>query len=110
LLQEITARFPGDAGRIARMSIIRENPERHVRMAHLATVGSFSVNGVAALQSRLLAEFTLRDFAEMYPEKFNNKTNGVTPRRFHASGQPPAVRVDRRQDRLRLAQRPGPAT
>jgi glycogen phosphorylase len=82
LLQEITARFPGDASRIARMSIIRENPERHVRMAHLATVGSFSVNGVAALQSRLLAEFTLRDFAEMYPEKFNNKTNGVTPRRF----------------------------
>jgi glycogen phosphorylase len=92
-LKDIQARFPGDAGRIARMSIIRENPERRVRMAHLATVGSFSVNGVAALQSRLLAEFTLADFAEMYPEKFNNKTNGVTPRRFMRLANPRLCRL-----------------
>jgi starch phosphorylase len=87
-LKEVAAAFPGDAGRIAAMSIIREGPERRVRMAHLATIGSSSVNGVAALQSRLLAEFTLRDFAELYPEKFNNKTNGVTPRRFMRLGNP----------------------
>jgi starch phosphorylase len=87
-LKEVAVAFPGDAGRIAAMSIIREGPERRVRMAHLATIGSFSVNGVAALQSRLLAEFTLRNFAELYPEKFNNKTNGVTPRRFMRLGNP----------------------
>jgi starch phosphorylase len=87
-LKEVTARYPGDMARIARMSIIRENPERRVRMAHLACVGTFSVNGVAALHSRLLAEHTLRDFAEMYPEKFNNKTNGVTPRRFMRLSNP----------------------
>lgn len=88
LLREVQARFPGDAGRVARMSIIRESPERRVRMAHLAAAGSFSVNGVAALQSRLLTQFTLRDFAELYPEKFNNKTNGVTPRRFMRLANP----------------------
>ncbi len=87
-LKEVAAAFPGDAGRIAAMSIIREGPERRVRMAHLGVVGSFSVNGVAALQSRLLAEFTLSNFAELYPEKFNNKTNGVTPRRFMRLGNP----------------------
>ncbi len=87
-LNEVAAAFPGEAGRIAAMSIIREGSERRVRMAHLATVGSFSVNGVAALQSRLLAEFTLRDFAGLWPEKFNNKTNGVTPRRFMRLGNP----------------------
>ena len=87
-LKEVAARFPGDMDRIARMSIIREHPERHVRMAHLACVGTFSVNGVAALHSRLLREYTLRDFAEMYPEKFNNKTNGVTPRRFMRLANP----------------------
>ena len=88
LLREVQARFPDDAGRVARMSIIRESPERRVRMAHLAAAGSFSVNGVAALQSRLLTQFTLRDFAELYPEKFNNKTNGVTPRRFMRLANP----------------------
>jgi starch phosphorylase len=88
LLKEISARYPGDPVRIARMSIIRETPERRVRMAHLAAVGSFSVNGVAALQSRLLAELTLSDFAELYPNRFNNKTNGVTPRRFMRLGNP----------------------
>jgi starch phosphorylase len=70
------------------MSIIEEGQDRQVRMAHLATVGSFSVNGVAELQSRLLREITLSDFAEMWPEKFNNKTNGVTPRRFMRLANP----------------------
>lgn len=87
-LKEVRKRFPGEADRVARMSIIREQPERRVRMAHLAAVGSYSINGVAALQSRLLAEFTLRDFAELYPDRFNNKTNGVTPRRFMRLGNP----------------------
>ncbi len=81
-LNEVRARFPGDEGRIARMSIIQEDPERRVRMANLAVAGSFAVNGVAELQSRLLAQTTLRDFAELWPQKFWNQTNGVSPRRF----------------------------
>ncbi len=76
------ARYPGDDGRVARMSLIQEAPERRVRMANLAVAGSFAVNGVAELQSRLLAQTTLRDFAEVWPEKFRNVTNGVSPRRF----------------------------
>jgi starch phosphorylase len=81
-LDEIRARFPGDEGRVLRMSLISDGAERRVRMAHLATVGSFAVNGVAALHSRLLREQTLADFAALWPERFQNKTNGVTPRRF----------------------------
>ena len=81
-LQDVRARHPGDDGRMARMSLIQEVPERRVRMANLAVIGSFAVNGVAELQSRLLARTTLRDFAELYPEKFLNVTNGVSPRRF----------------------------
>jgi glycogen phosphorylase len=81
-LNEVRARFPGDEDRLARMSIIGENPERRVRMANLAVVGSFAVNGVAELQSRLLAQTTLRDFADLWPDKFWNETNGVSPRRF----------------------------
>jgi starch phosphorylase len=81
-LDQVQQRFPGDDGRMARMSIIEEEPFRQVRMANLATVGSFATNGVAELQSRLLRERTLPDFAEMWPERFQNKTNGVTPRRF----------------------------
>jgi starch phosphorylase len=80
--------FPGDNPRVARMSIIEEGRDKQVRMAHLATVGSFSVNGVAELQSRLLRDITLADFAEMWPRKFNNKTNGVTPRRFMRIANP----------------------
>ncbi|MHC4470569.1 MAG: glycogen/starch/alpha-glucan phosphorylase [Planctomycetota bacterium] len=79
---EVATRFPGDPGRPARMAIVTDGPEPCVRMAHLACVGSFSVNGVAELQSRLLRERVLQDFSEMWPEKFGNKTNGVTPRRF----------------------------
>ena len=74
--------FPNDAGRIARLSIIEEGAEKQVRMANLACVGSFSINGVAELQSELLRTQIFPDFAEMMPEKFGNKTNGVTPRRW----------------------------
>ncbi len=81
-LREVEAKFPGDADRVRRMSLIQEGPERRVRMANLAVVGSHAVNGVAELHSKLLAETTLHDFAEMWPEKFRNVTNGVTPRRF----------------------------
>jgi starch phosphorylase len=87
-LEEVRTQFPDQPGRVTRMSLIEEVPERQVRMAHLACVGCFSVNGVAELQSRLLKEQTLRDFSEMWPEKFNNKTNGVTPRRFMRLANP----------------------
>ncbi len=79
---EISQRWPGDTDRIGRMSLIAEGSEPMVRMAYLAIVGSFSVNGVAALHSRLLTEGLFRDFAELWPDKFNNKTNGVTQRRW----------------------------
>ncbi len=82
LLDEVGARFPGDGDRIVRMSLIEEGYERTVRMAHLGATGSFALNGVSALQSGLLRERTLRDFYELWPEKFTNVTNGVTPRRF----------------------------
>ncbi len=81
-LEDVRARYPGDDERVARMSLIQEEPERRVRMANLAVVGTFAVNGVAGLQSRLLAQTTLRDFADLWPEKFLNQTNGVSPRRF----------------------------
>ncbi len=87
-LDEVRAKFPGDEDRVRRMSLIDENGERSVRMAHLATVGSHSINGVAALHSRLLIETVLKDFAELYPERFTNVTNGVTPRRFLAQSNP----------------------
>ena len=81
-LEDVRARYPDDEGRVARMSLIQEDPERRVRMANLAVIGGFAVNGVAGLQSRLLAQTTLRDFADLWPEKFRNVTNGVSPRRF----------------------------
>ncbi|GGM24281.1 glycogen/starch/alpha-glucan phosphorylase [Dactylosporangium sucinum] len=81
-LQEVAATYPGDLDKMRRLSIIQEYPEKRVRMAHLAVVGSTAVNGVAELHTRLLAETTLRDFAELWPQKFHNVTNGVTPRRF----------------------------
>jgi starch phosphorylase len=83
-LDEVRARFPGDDARVARMSLIDEAGGKRVRMAHLATVGCHAVNGVAALHSDLLKQTVLRDFADMWPEKFLNVTNGVTPRRFVA--------------------------
>ena len=87
-LAEVGARFPGDAERPARMSLIEETPSRKVRMAHLAVVGTHSTNGVAEIHSRLLRAHVLKDFAEMYPERFNNKTNGVTPRRWLMMANP----------------------
>ncbi len=87
-LSEVSARWPGDTLRLQRMSLIEEGPEPQVRMAYLAIVGSFSVNGVAELHSRLLANGLFRDFYELWPEKFNNKTNGVTQRRWLAHCNP----------------------
>lgn len=87
-LDEVRAKFPGDDDRVRRMSIIEEGPERLIRMAFLACVGSFSINGVAELQTRLLKERVLHDFYELYPHKFNNKTNGVSPRRFMKIANP----------------------
>ncbi len=87
-LDEVRARFPGDEQRVRRMSLIGEDGDRRIRMAHLATVGSHAVNGVAALHSELLKDTVLRDFYEMWPERFSNKTNGVTPRRFMGLSNP----------------------
>ena len=87
-LDEVRARFPGDEDRVRRMSLIGEGGGKNVRMAHLATVGSHAINGVAALHSDLLKASVLKDFYELWPERFSNKTNGVTPRRFLALANP----------------------
>jgi len=87
-LSEVSRRWPGDTETIARMSLIQESPEKTVRMAYLAIVGSFSVNGVAELHSRLLQRGLFKDFARLWPDKFNNKTNGVTQRRWLAACNP----------------------
>jgi starch phosphorylase len=87
-MAEVSAHWPGDRERLARMSLIEEGHEQHVRMAYLAIVGSYSVNGVAALHSKLLQQGLFRDFYALWPQKFNNKTNGVTPRRWLASCNP----------------------
>ena len=87
-LKEVAQRWPGDADRLARMSIIEESHEQMVRMAYLAIVGSYSINGVAELHSRLLTEGLFNDFYQLWPEKFNNKTNGVTQRRWLAACNP----------------------
>ncbi|RLJ62152.1 glycogen/starch/alpha-glucan phosphorylase [Sulfurisoma sediminicola] len=92
-LDEVRLRHPFDTARVQRMSIIDEAPPRFVRMAHLACVGSFAINGVAELHSRLLKETVLRDFFELWPEKFQNKTNGVTPRRFVMLSNPGLSRL-----------------
>jgi glycogen phosphorylase len=81
-LDAIRTRFPADEERVRRMSLVEEGTERKIRMANLAIVGSHSTNGVAAIHSRLLRTMTVKDLAEMYPDRFNNKTNGVTPRRW----------------------------
>jgi glycogen phosphorylase len=81
-LDEVKERFPGDDARLQRMSLIEEGPEQRVRMAYLAIVGSSHVNGVSELHSRILRERLFRDFADMWPSKFGNQTNGITPRRW----------------------------
>jgi starch phosphorylase len=88
LLDEVRVRFPGDEGRVERISLVEERPTRKVRMANLAIVGSHSTNGVAAIHSTLLRTTTVKDLAEMFPERFNNKTNGVTPRRWLLEANP----------------------
>jgi glycogen phosphorylase len=92
-LDQVRARFPGDDSRVARMSLIDETGEHYVRMANLATVGSHHVNGVAQLHSELLKKTVLRDFVELWPDKFCNVTNGVTPRRFVALSNPPLTQL-----------------
>ncbi|MBP0000896.1 MAG: glycogen/starch/alpha-glucan phosphorylase [Cyanobacteria bacterium SID2] len=87
-LEDVRTWFPGDDERLERLSIIEESPEKQVRMAHLACVGSHAINGVAALHTELLKSDTLRDFATLWPEKFYNKTNGVTPRRWMLLSNP----------------------
>ncbi|MEV4513715.1 glycogen/starch/alpha-glucan phosphorylase [Dactylosporangium sp. NPDC049525] len=87
-LEEVRAAYPGDLDVLRRMSIIQEGDERRVRMAHLAVIGSTAVNGVAELHTKLLAETTLHDFATLWPDRFHNVTNGVTPRRFLRMANP----------------------
>lgn len=87
-LDRVRLKFPDDSDRLRRMSIIEESDGKYVRMAHLACIGSYAINGVAELHSDLLKQTTLHDFYEMYPEKFTNVTNGVTPRRFIALSNP----------------------
>jgi glycogen phosphorylase len=92
LRDDVRARFSGDGGRVERISIFEDSAERKVRMANLAIVGSHSTNGVAAIHSRLLRTATVKDLAEMFPERFNNKTNGVTPRRWLLMANPALAR------------------
>jgi len=93
LLDEVRTRFPGDGGRVERVSLVEEGGERKIRMANLAIVGSHSTNGVAAIHSALLRTTTVKDLAELYPERFNNKTNGVTPRRWLLLANPALART-----------------
>ncbi len=93
LIEDIRERFPGDEGRVERMSLVEDGAERKIRMANLAIVGSHSTNGVAAVHSKLLRTSTVKDFAEMFPERFNNKTNGVTPRRWLLQANPGLANV-----------------
>ncbi|MEM7016524.1 MAG: glycogen/starch/alpha-glucan phosphorylase [Pseudomonadota bacterium] len=87
-LEQVSQRWPGDVERLQRLSLVEEGHEKQIRMAHLAIVGSHSVNGVAALHSELIKSRLVPDFYEFWPEKFNNKTNGVTPRRWIMQSNP----------------------
>jgi starch phosphorylase len=93
LVDDVRSRFPGDEGRVERVSLVDESPERKIRMANLAIVGSHSTNGVAAIHSDLLRTMTVKDLAEMFPERFSNKTNGVTPRRWLLLANPALART-----------------
>jgi glycogen phosphorylase len=92
-LDAARTRWPGNEGRLSRVSLIEEDGERAVRMANMAIVGSHSTNGVAAIHSTLLRTMTVKDLAEMFPDRFNNKTNGVTPRRWLLLANPPLART-----------------
>jgi starch phosphorylase len=93
LLDEVRVRFPKDEGRVERISLVEEGNSRKIRMANLAIVGSHSTNGVAAIHSKLLRTMTVKDLAEMFPERFSNKTNGVTPRRWLLEAHPSLARA-----------------
>ena len=93
LIDEVHVRFPGDANRVERISLVEEGPSRKIRMANLAIVGSHSTNGVAAVHSKLLRTTTVKDLADMFPDRFNNKTNGVTPRRWLLEANPELSRA-----------------
>ena len=93
LLDSVRERFPSDEGRIERVSLVEEGEPRKIRMANLAIAGSHSTNGVASIHSTLLRTVTVRDLAEIFPERFNNKTNGVTPRRWLLLANPALARV-----------------
>src|SRR6201987_5189017 len=88
LIDDVRRGFPKDEGRIQRVSLVEEGPERKIRMANLAIVGSHSTNGVAAIHTQLLRTMTVKDLAEMFPQRFSNKTNGVTPRRWLLMSNP----------------------
>ncbi|MBX7096133.1 MAG: glycogen/starch/alpha-glucan phosphorylase [Myxococcaceae bacterium] len=92
-LRAVEIRYPFDSARLERLSLIEEGKEKSVRMAHLAVVGSHSVNGVAELHTSLLKQDVLKDFHELYPQRFNNKTNGVTPRRWLVACNPRLTKV-----------------
>src|SRR5262249_10483069 len=93
LLDDVRRRFPGDEARVQRVSLIEEGSEPKIRMANLAIVGSHSTNGVDAIHSGLLRAVTVKDLAEMFPERFSNKTNGVTPRRWLLLANPALART-----------------
>jgi glycogen phosphorylase len=88
LLDQVRTLHPGDEGRVERVSLVEEGPTKHIRMANLAIVGSHSTNGVAAIHSQLLRTMTVKDLAELFPQRFSNKTNGVTPRRWLLMSNP----------------------
>jgi starch phosphorylase len=88
LLDDVRLRFPGDEGRAQRVSLVEEGNQRKIRMANLAIVGSHSTNGVSAVHSKLLRTTTVKDLADMFPQRFSNKTNGVTPRRWLLEANP----------------------
>ena len=92
-LRDVAALYPNDAGRLGRTSLIEEGRAKRIRMAHVAIVGSHSVNGVSALHTRLLTNRLLPDFNDIFPERFNNKTNGVTPRRWLLAANPGLARL-----------------
>ena len=100
--------FPTMKDVVQRVSLVEEGAERKIRMANLAIVGSHSTNGVAAIHSQLLRTMTVKDLAEMFPERFSNKTNGVTPAPLAVDVEPGAFADDHRRHRRRLDDRPQP--
>ena len=92
-MDDVRARFPGDEARVQHISLVADGPTRKIRMANLAIVGSHSTNGVSAIHSELLRKQTVKDLAEIFPERFSNKTNGVTPRRWLLLANPPSPRA-----------------